>query len=300
MKAAALETSLTGRLSQIRWLDIKELSKARLTFLVLVTTLVGFYLAEVGPIHKMRLLHTMLGTALVAAAAAALNQVLEKDIDAKMKRTENRPLPAGRVQADDALLLAMITGVGGLAYLAFAVNLLSAALAALTLATYVFAYTPLKPLTSFNTLVGAIPGALPPVIGWTGATGELAPGAWTLFAILFIWQTPHFLAIAWLYREDYARAGLKMLPVVEPDGESTARQCVVYTASLIPISLTPAFFALVRPHYAYGAMVCGLVFLVYAFRFMLDRGDRRARQLFYASILYLPVLLGLMAFFKLR
>src|SRR5437899_1223393 len=212
-----------------------DLFKARLTLLVLLTTLVGFYLGSRGRVDYLLMLHTVVGTALVAAGAAALNQLLERDYDAKMRRTRNRPLPSGRMQPQSVLIIGGACAGGGMIYLAFAVNLLTSVIGAVTLVSYLFVYTPLKRRTWLNTAIGAVPGALPPLMGWTAARGELSGEGWALFAILAFWQLPHFLAIAWMYREDYARAGFKMLPVIDPTGQRTGRQTIWNTLGLLPV-----------------------------------------------------------------
>lgn len=278
--------------------DFCELIKARLTSLVLTTTLAGFYLGWQGPMDYLRMFNTLLGTALVAAGAAALNELIEREVDANMKRTEDRPLPSGRMQPDTALIIGFLLSVTGMIYLAFLVNAASSMLAALTLATYVFAYTPLKRITSLNTLVGAIPGALPPVIGWAAARGGIGAEAWVLFSILFCWQMPHFLAIAWMYREDYARAGFIMLPNVDSDGGGTGRQAVNYAAALLVVSLLPTITGLTIPVYFFGAFLLGAGMVYYAVRMQRDATRSHARQLFFASIIYLPLLLGLLALCK--
>lgn len=278
--------------------DFCELIKARLSTLVLVTTLAGFYLGSQGGVNYLRMLNTLLGTALVAAGAAALNEYIERDIDVKMKRTQDRPLPSGRMRPDTALLIGVGLSVGGMVYLDLLVNAASSMLAALTLGTYVFAYTPLKRVTSLNTLVGAIPGALPPVIGWAGARDHIGAEAWVLFAILFCWQMPHFLAIAWMYREDYARAGFVMLPNVDNGGGGTGRQAVSYAAALLMVSLLPTLVGMANPVYFAGAFFLGAGMVVYALRMQRDATRLHARQLFFASIIYLPLLLGLLAVCK--
>jgi protoheme IX farnesyltransferase len=277
-----------------------DLFKARLTFLVLLTNLVGFYLGFHGPVNYWLMLHSVLGTALVAAGAAALNQFLERDLDAKMERTRNRPLPSGRLEPASVLLIGGACAATGLIYLAFAVNLLTSVIGAITLLSYLWIYTPLKRHTWLNTAIGAIPGGLPPLMGWTAARGELTIEGWALFAILAFWQLPHFLAIAWMYREDYERAGFKMLPVIDPQGQRTGRQAVSHALGLLPISLCPFLFKLTGPVYLAGALVLGLVFIWCAVRFSRELTLSRARQLFYASILYLPLLLGMMVIDKLK
>ncbi len=279
--------------------DLCELVKSRLTALVLVTTLAGFYLGWNGPMAYLLMFHALLGTALVAAGAAALNELIERDIDATMRRTQDRPLPSGRMGPNTALLIGFGLAVVGLAWLLLFVNVLSSALAALTMGTYLFAYTPLKRVTTLNTLVGAIPGALPPMIGWAAARGTVDAGAWVLFAILFFWQMPHFLAIAWLYREDYARAGFVMLPNLDETGASTGRQAVNYAFALLLVSMVPSLLGMAGRTYFFGAFLLGLGVVYYSVRMQLhpDRGS--ARRLFFASIIYLPLLLALLSLSKL-
>jgi len=279
---------------------LSDLFKARLTTLVVLTTLAGFYMGSRGPMDGWLLLHAILGTALLASGAAALNQLIEHKHDALMKRTESRPIPAGQLQPDHVLIIGAIMSAAGLIYLALKVNLLTSVLGAATLISYLFIYTPLKRITSFNTIIGAIPGALPPLMGWTAARNEIAIGGWTLFAILFFWQLPHFLAIAWLYKEDYAKAGFQMLPVVDLTGERTARSTISHTLGLLPISLCPFLFHLTGPIYFFGAFFLGLGFLYFAVRFARELSVASARKLFLASIIYLPLLLGLMVFDKLN
>lgn len=277
-----------------------DLVKARLTFLVLLTTLVGFYLGWRGPMNYWLMLHTVLGTALVASGAAALNQLLERDYDAKMRRTANRPLPSGRLQPATVMIFGGACAVAGIIYLALLVNPLTSVIGAVSLVSYLFIYTPLKRVTWLNTAIGAIPGALPPLMGWTAAHGELSRGGWALFAILFFWQLPHFLAIAWIYREEYAKAGFVMLPVIDPEGERTARQAVSHTLGLLPISLCPFLFHLTGPIYLLGALALGLAFVWFAMQFARELTVARARQLFYVSITYLPLLLILMVWDKVK
>jgi protoheme IX farnesyltransferase len=277
-----------------------ELLKPRLTALVLMTTLVGFYLGYPGKMDYLLMLHTLLGTALVAGGAAALNQLLEREYDAKMRRTANRPLPSGRLQPKSVLIYGTTLVTAGLIYLALAVNLLTGALGAVTMAGYLFVYTPLKRVTWLNTAVGAIPGALPPLMGWTAARGEVTLEGWSLFAILCFWQLPHFLAIVWMYREDYARAGFVMLPMVDPDGHRTGRQAVSYTLGLLPVSLFPYLLKMAGQVYLFGALALGVVFLVCAVQFSRRLTLAGARRLFLVSILYLPLLLSLLVLDKLK
>jgi protoheme IX farnesyltransferase len=277
-----------------------DLFKARLTTLVLLTTAVGFYIGFRGPMDYLLLLRTLLGTALVASGASALNQLLEREYDARMRRTQDRPLPSGRLQPQTVLLVGVVTAALGLVYLALAVNLTASLLSACSLLSYVFIYTPLKRVTWLNTAVGAIPGALPPLIGWTAARGGLEGAGWTLFAIQVFWQLPHFMAIAWMYRDEYARAGFKMLPVFDPRGNRTARQAVGYTLGLLPLSLCPYFFGLTGPVYLTGALILGLAFCGSAIQFFRRLTVPSARQLFYVSILYLPLLLAAMVLDKLK
>ena len=279
---------------------ISDLVKARLTFLVLLTTLVGLYLGMQGPMDYFLMMHTLLGTALVAGGASALNQLMERDHDALMRRTVSRPLPSGRMTPEAVLIFGAVISSLGLVYLAMAVNPLTSFLGALTLVTYLFVYTPLKRVTTLNTAIGAIPGALPPLMGWTAARGQISGEGWALFAILFFWQLPHFLAIAWMYRDEYARAGYKMLPVVDPDGQRTSRQAVCHTLGLLPVSLFPFLFKMVGPVYCLGTLILGLIFLGFAISFSRQMTQARARHLFYASIIYLPLLLGLMVLDKIK
>lgn len=278
--------------------DVCELVKARLTSLVLVTTLAGFYLGWQGSMDYLRLFHALFGTALVASGAAALNELIERDADALMRRTQDRPLPSGRMQPNTALLIGFGLAACGLAYLYALVNPLSSLLAAVTLATYLFAYTPLKRITTLNTLVGGIPGALPPVIGWAAARGSVDMNAWSLFAILFFWQMPHFLAIAWMYRDDYAGAGFVMLPHLDEDGAATARQAVNYSCALLAVSLIPSLLGLTTRFAFLGAFALGAWMIYRAARMQAERSRPRARALFFASIIYLPLLLGLLAWCK--
>jgi protoheme IX farnesyltransferase len=283
-----------------RFAVLCELVKARLTFLVLLTTLVGFHAGARGPLDWGLLVQALLGTALLACGAAALNQLAEREHDARMRRTEDRPLPSGRITPETALLFGGGCSVAGLAWLALGVNLLTALLGAATLLSYLFVYTPLKRVTWLNTAVGAVPGALPPLMGWTAVRNELSLEGWVLFGILFFWQLPHFFAIAWLYREEYEKAGFVMLPSLDPDGTRTGGQAVRHTLALVMVSLAPFLLRMAGPFYVGGAIVLGFVFLAAAFQFSRELTRARARRLFLASILYLPLLLGLMAANKLK
>ena len=277
-----------------------DLVKARLTFLVLLTTLVGFYLGWRGPVDYLLMMHAVFGTALVASGAAALNQLLEREYDARMRRTRNRPLPSGRLQPATVMIFGGVCSVAGIAYLALLVNPLTSVIGAVSLLSYVFIYTPLKRMTWLNTVIGAIAGGLPPLMGWTAARGEMSGGGWALFAILAFWQLPHFMAIAWMYRDEYAKAGFVMLPVVDPSGERTANQAVCYTLGLLPVSLCPFVFHLTGNIYLFGSFVLGLVFVWFAIQFARELTVGRARQLFYVSIIYLPLLLVLMVLDKVK
>ena len=277
-----------------------DLVKARLTALVLITTLVGFYAGSSSPVNYWKMLHALLGTALLACGASALNQLLERKLDARMRRTEDRPLPSGRLTPDTVLMIGVGLSIVGLLDLTLFVNKLTGALGAATLASYLFIYTPLKRITTLNTLVGAIPGALPPLMGWTSATGEISAAGWSLFAILFLWQLPHFMAIAWLYREDYARAGFKMLPIIDPDGRKTAAQAVCHALGLIPVSFFPSLLGITGVVYFAAALLLGAAFLFFAIQFSRHLTAERARHLFVASIVYLPVLLGILVLDKLK
>lgn len=283
------------------WFSVyADLFKARLTLLVLLTTLVGLYIGSRGGFDFTLMFHTMLGTALVACGASALNQLWEREHDAHMRRTQDRPLPSGRLQPATVLVVGCTASLLGLAYLAFAVNLMTSLVAACSLATYLLVYTPLKRVTWLNTAVGAVPGGLPALMGWTASRGQLNREGWVLFAILALWQVPHFMAIAWIYRDEYARAGFKMLPVIDPEGRRTGRQAVFHTLGLLSVSLCPFLFRLAGPWYLGGAVVLGLAFLWCAIQFARELSVARARQLFYFSILYLPLLLGVMVLDKLK
>ena len=274
--------------------DFVALAKPRLNMLVLMSALAGYIMGNGTSANPLLLVSMLVGTALVAGGASAFNQVIERDTDLLMRRTRLRPVPDGRLQSGEALVFATVTALAGLGILAVGANLLSASVALATLLSYAAVYTPLKRRSSFATVIGAIPGALPPVIGWAAATGTLSRGGWVLFGILFLWQLPHFLAIAWIYREDYARAGFPMLPVIEPDGRSTGRQAVLYTAALLPLSLAPTLIGMTGPVYFAGALVLTAGFLYLSIKFARTRAVPDARRLFFGSIIYLPLLWILM------
>ena len=275
--------------------DFLELTKPRITMLVLVTAAVGYAVGAGRGLDPAAFVALLAGTALVAGGASALNQYSERDADARMDRTRRRPLPSGRVTPAEALAFGLAVAGAGLLLLA-AVNSLTALLGAAALASYVLLYTPLKRVTSLCTVVGAVPGAIPPLMGWAAARGSLGLGAWTLFAILFLWQLPHFLAIGWIYRADYARGGFPMLPVVDGDGGSTGRQMMLYSAALLPVTLLAGSVAAAGSGYLWSALVLGLVFFASSARFARTRSVAAARLLFLVSVLYLPALLGLMVF----
>lgn len=274
--------------------DFLMLAKPRLNMLVVASSLAGYVMGGGELSNAARVVFTVAGTGLVAGGASAFNQVIERAPDALMRRTRLRPVPDGRLQPGESLLFALVASLAGLLILGVGVNALSAAVAATTLLIYVLVYTPLKRRTSFATVIGAIPGALPPVIGWAAARGSLDEGAWVLFSIVFLWQLPHFLAIAWIYRDDYGRAGFPMLPVIEPDGRSTARQATFYCAALLPVSMAPTLIGLASTTYFVGAFVLGLLFLAVTLQFARTRAASDARRLFFGSIVYLPILWILM------
>ncbi len=273
-----------------RTTDFLALTKPRLNLLVLITTLGGLYLAAPNGVPWLLLFHTLVGTALVAGGASALNQVWERDTDGMMRRTQTRPLPKGRLQPSAVTRFGILLSGAGLLQLALGVNAAAAGVAWLTLASYVFVYTPLKRRTWLSTLVGAFPGALPPIIGWAAATGHIALPSLALFAIVFVWQMPHFLALAWLYRDDYARASLPILPVIDPDGRSTGRQALLYAIALVPVSLTPVLGGLASTPYVVVAVAAGIPFVGLSVVFARELSTAAARRLFLASIMYLPVL----------
>ncbi len=274
--------------------DLSLLIKARLSLMVVFTTLVGFLLGNKSGIEYVLLAATLIGTTLSACGAAALNQWWERDFDARMARTQNRPLPAGRLHPGDALRLGLLFSLVGIATLYLFVNALSALLAAMTILSYILIYTPMKRRSSLNTLVGAIPGALPPLIGYAASQGHLGLGGWILFFILWFWQMPHFLAIAWMYRDQYAEAGFIMLSKNDDSGKMTSRQALIYSAFLLPTSLLPTALGVNNTLYAIAAFALGIAFLMQALAFAKQRSTSRARSLFFASVIYLPLLLGLL------
>ncbi len=276
--------------------DWLELTKPRITLMVLLTAGIGILLAAKEPPGLELVLATLVGTWLVAAGSSALNHALEYRLDALMERTANRPVAAGRMAPRAAIAFGLLIAVSGLLLLAWRVNWTTAILGLIAFLGYVVVYTPLKVKSSLSTLVGAIPGAIPPMMGWTAIAGELEPGAWVLFGLLFLWQLPHFLAIAWLCRDDYARAGFPMLSVIQPDGRSTARQMVLYGLALIPVSLAPTVLGLAGRGYFGGALALGVLYLALSVAFVFDRSEAAARRVLLASVIYLPAVLGVLAF----
>ena len=270
------------------------LAKPDVTFLVIMTTVAGFYTGSRGPLDWPLLIHTVLGTTMVAAGTAALNHYAERESDAQMRRTSSRPLPSGTIQPVHAFWFGAALIMIGVVYLGMLSTFLAGLLALLTTTLYLGVYTPLKTKTSLATLIGAFPGALPPLIGWAAAHGSVSLGGWILFGILFFWQFPHFLAIAWMYREDYARAGIQMLPVVEPQGDRTYRQIIGTTAVLVPISLLPTVIGLTGIGYFFGALVLGMALLQMCMWTDRNRTNVRAKWLMHATVIYIPLLLGLM------
>jgi protoheme IX farnesyltransferase len=270
--------------------DYLELTKPRLNFLVIATSAAGYYLGATGPIDLVPMAEAVVGTTLVAAGAAALNQLYERDTDALMRRTRMRPLPAGRIAPADARLFGLTLSTAGLVMLAALANWLAATLALTTVLTYLAIYTPMKRRTPLSTILGAVPGALPALIGWAASHGSIDRSAAALFAIVFCWQLPHFMAIAWLYREDYAKAGFPMLPVIDPEGRRAGKQAVYWAFLMVVASLEPKFSGLAGNGYLAVAVVFGLALFALAVRFLADRNERTARALFYGSITYLPLL----------
>lgn len=301
MKTAAIELNSSTATEVVAPLTAKaraaaylELTKPRITFLIVLTSAAGFALGSRGAVNYALLAHALLGIALLASGIGTLNQFIERDLDGLMRRTADRPLPSGRLFPFEALWFGVVLTVMAEVYLAVFVNTLTSLLGLTVIAGYLFVYTPLKTRTSLSTAVGAFPGAMPPLMGWTAARGEIDIAAWVLFAILFLWQFPHFLAIAWMYREDYGRAGIRMLPVVEPDGRVTGQQIIAYALMLLPVSLLPTVLGISGKIYLVSALVLGLLFLASSIRAALSKSNQHARQLLLASVLYLPLLFGVM------
>lgn len=281
--------------SPARAADFLELTKPRITFLVVITSAVGYLVGAGKNVDAATLLPLLFGTLFLAGGASALNQYAERELDARMHRTRTRPLPSGRVLPAEALAFGLSISGAGLLLLA-ACGWLALSLGGAALASYTLAYTPLKRVTSLCTVVGAVPGAIPPLIGWAAATGGIDAGGWALFGILFLWQLPHFLAIGWMYREDYARGGFPMLTVLDPDGRSTGRQMVLYSAALVPVTVFAGTVASAGRAYLWGAIVLGLVFVASALGFAESKSPGAARRLFLVSILYLPAVLAFLVF----
>ena len=275
-------------------IDYIQLTKPRITWLILMSTGVGYFFGALDGWKWMVLLHTLLGTAFIASGTAALNQWWEREADKKMVRTQNRPLPAERLHPTRALIFAIVLSVIGFAELSLGANLLTGLLGLFTLASYLFVYTPLKQKTPHSTTIGAIPGAMPPLIGYAAAHGTLTAQGWALFAILFLWQFPHFYAIAWMYKDDYSKAGIKMLPVVDPSGDSTVRQILFYSLALIPVSLLPRYLGMTGNVYLVGALILGAIYFYSGVLVARELNRAQARRVLLASIVYLPVLYGLM------
>jgi heme o synthase len=309
MKTVAIELDSPNTSDAIRPIDVPmvgpisakarlaaylELTKPRITVLIMLTSAAGFALGSRGRINYALLAHALLGIGLLSSGIATLNQFIERDLDGLMRRTADRPLPSGRLSAFEALWFGVLLTAGAEVYLAVMVNTLTSVLGLAVIAGYLFIYTPLKTRTTLSTAVGAFPGAMPPLIGWAAARGEIDIAAWVLFAILFLWQFPHFLAIAWMYREDYGRAGIRMLPVVEPDGRVTGQQIILYAVMLVPVSLLPTVLGISGRLYLVAALVLGILFLASSIRAALSKSNQHARQLLLASVLYLPLLFGVM------
>jgi heme o synthase len=286
--------------ARLRPFAYASLTKPDVTFLVIMTTVAGFYMASRGPFDWRLLLQTLLGTTLVAGGTAALNHYIERSIDGKMRRTAKRPLPMGILRPVEALIFGVLLVLAGVAWLAFTTNWLASLIALLTSASYLGIYTPLKRYTTLATAIGAIPGALPPLIGWAAASGSLSLGAWILFAMIFFWQFPHFLAIAWIYREDYARAGVRMLPVVDPEGAATFRHIVVTAALLIPVSLLPPIIGMSGMRYFFGALLVGMALVQACLWAARSKTNVRAKWLMHATVAHIPILLGLLMLDKIR
>ncbi len=271
-----------------------ELTKPRIAFMLVLTSAAGFYLGTTGAFDFSLFLNAMIGIGILAFGVATLNQYIERDTDALMDRTKDRPIPSQRLTPVEGLVFGVIQCVVAEIYLYFLVNPLTAALGISVIVGYVFLYTPLKTKTSASTAIGAIPGAMPPLMGWTASSGEMTVGAWALFLLLFLWQFPHFFAIAWMYRDQYAKAGILMLPVVDPDGRITARQIVLFSIMLVPVSLAPFFLGFAGMAYLIGAILLGLWFLYQSIRTARAKTTTEARRLLMVSVMYLPLIFGLM------
>lgn len=271
-----------------------ELTKPRIAFMLVLTAAAGFFLGSKGSLDYVLFLNSMIGIALLAFGVATLNQWLERYTDRLMTRTARRPLPTGKLTANEALIFGSLTCVAAEVYLAVLVNPLTAVLGLTVIIGYVLLYTPLKTRTTISTAIGAVPGAMPPLMGWTSATNEITLGAWALFVLLFLWQFPHFFAIAWMYKEEYAKAGILMLPVVEADGKLTARQIMMFAIMMVPVSFAPFFLGFAGFVFLIGAAVLGIWFLFESVQAARMRTVERARRLMYVSVLYLPLIFGLM------
>jgi len=285
MQSAAL------KLEKSKLADYWDLTKPGITFLVVITALAAFYIASYGSPEIVLLIHALLGIAFISGGGGALNHYIEREQDVVMNRTRNRPIPAGRVHPVEALIFGLGLSVTGIVYLFITVNNVTAILGALTLIGYIAVYTPLKKVSPHSTIIGAFPGAMPPVLGWTAVTGGISVEAVLLFAIVFFWQMPHFLGIAWMYRKDYERGGFPMLPVAQPDGKSTFRMITIYCTGLIPVSLFPTILGLAGYIYFFTALVCGIAFLYFAVRLALEPSNMNAKYLVLASVFHLPVVM---------
>lgn len=288
------ETRVTG--AREKFAAYFELTKPRIAFMLVLTSAAGFYLGSNGNFDFSLFLNSTIGITLLAFGVATLNQYLERETDALMERTAGRPLPTQKITPNEALIFGLSQCLVAELYLLFLVNGLTAFLGLIVIVGYVLLYTPLKTRTSASTAIGAIPGALPPLMGWTSAANEITLGAWVLFALLFLWQFPHFLAIAWMYREQYAKAGIKMLPVVEPEGHITAQQIVIFTVLLLPVSVAPYFVGVSGIVYLIGASLLGILFLWTSIRAARAKSNEEARKLLLFSVLYLPIIFALMVF----
>ncbi|MCZ6691739.1 MAG: heme o synthase [Planctomycetota bacterium] len=294
MRASVAVPRSFQAIARARVADYVEMTKPGIALTVLFTALVGFVLASQAGLAVASLVHVLFGVALVAGGASALNQVLERDTDSLMRRTERRPLPSGRVLPGEGMAFGVALSIGGVIHLAIWTNILCSLLAAATVVGYVWIYTPLKKVTPLSTIVGAVPGAMPPLIGWAAARGSVGPEAWLLFSIMVIWQLPHFLAIAWIYREDYERAGLPVLAVVDPEGEATGRQILNWSLALLPVSLLPTVVGITGPLYFVGAFLLGVGLLILGVRAARRITTASARSVFLASVIYIPALFLLM------